>query len=240
MRRLCDFLVDNVLRWPILGVLYTVQWLGTALDYILTPLINYTCQIAENLVRITFGVTYLLGVTCTTTLLALAMPLLVYTVLIEFGLSMPQIQVYYEIATRIAENKLFWPATTIIVAITVALAHLKNLNVNRARHLAEMRDRWKAEEEERRKRREEPNRLPRYPGVMSYAGLYPLGKRRSDYDLQRLTISHFHRGSQQGSVDNSAYDLKRFDLSRFRPGSQQDPVDNVCDSYPRQRCNEPD
>ena len=54
-------------------------------------------------------------------LLASSILLFMYTVLIEFGLSMPEIQVYYEIATRIFDQRSSWAAVTTIVGTTVAL-----------------------------------------------------------------------------------------------------------------------
>jgi hypothetical protein len=71
------------------------------------------------------------------------------TVFTEVGLSIATLRAYYEIATRIFAHPWSWAAVTIIVGTTVALSHLKNLEVNQARYFAEMKGRWKAEEEER-------------------------------------------------------------------------------------------
>jgi uncharacterized oligopeptide transporter (OPT) family protein len=98
-------------------------------------------------------VTYLLGVVFTTSLLGLSIVLFMYTVLIEFGVSMPQMQDFYEIATRIFDHKSSWAAVTTIVGTTVALSHLKNLEINRKRHFAEMRARRKAEAEEEKRQK---------------------------------------------------------------------------------------
>ena len=105
----------------------------------------------ETLGLIAYNITYLLGVVFTVGILAVSVVLFIYTVLTEIGVSIPAIQVYYELATRISDHKSTWAVVTTIVGTTVALSHLKNLEINRARHRAEMRARWKAEEEERRK-----------------------------------------------------------------------------------------
>ena len=128
-----------------------IHWLGTCLDYILTPLTHYTWLTVETLGLIAYNITYLLGVVFTVGILAVSVVLFIYTVLTEIGVSIPAIQVYYELATRISDHKSTWAVVTTIVGTTVALSHLKNLEINRARHRAEMRARWKAEEEERRK-----------------------------------------------------------------------------------------
>jgi hypothetical protein len=152
MNRVWSFLWYTILRYIILGLFGMISCLGKYLDYIITPLIYYTRLTVENLVLIVYSLTYLLGVIFTVGILAVSVLLFTYIVLTEIGVSIPKLQVYYEIATRIVDHKSTWAAVTTIVGTTVALSHLKNLEVNRARHRAEMRDRWKAEEEERQKR----------------------------------------------------------------------------------------
>src|SRR5262245_50613672 len=143
MRRLYSFVWHNVLRYLFIGILSSLCWLGIGLEYI----VYYSCKIVETLTRVAIAVIYLLGVLVTVSLLASSLLLFMCTVFTEVGLSISNRRAYYEIATRIFAHPWSWAAVTIIVGTTVALSHLKNLEVNRARYCAEMQDRWKAEEE---------------------------------------------------------------------------------------------
>jgi len=139
----------GVLRYPIIVLLAPIVWLSIFSERCnLAYHILRACQGAVNLARAIAGVTYFLGVITTVGLLATSIMVLIHIVFMEIGLPMPRLQAYYEIAARIFENKAAWAAATIVIATTVALFHLKNLEINQARYLAELEDRRKKEREE--------------------------------------------------------------------------------------------
>ena len=141
-----------VLLSPLLLLIFLSHYLGEGPAINLIYYTGRACEVVVNIGRIVAGVTYLLGVMATVGLLGASLLLMGYTVSQEIGRPIPQLQAYYEIATRIFNQQYTLAAVTTIVGTTVALCHLRNLEVNRARHHAEMRDRRKAEKEERRKK----------------------------------------------------------------------------------------
>jgi hypothetical protein len=60
----------------------------------------------------------------------------------------------FEIAKAVYGDKVAWASTSIVLATSVALGHIKNLEINETKLSNEIEDRLKAESEERRKRNE--------------------------------------------------------------------------------------
>lgn len=58
----------------------------------------------------------------------------------------------FEVAKSIYGDKVAWASTSIVLATSVALGHLKNLEINETKLRNEMEDRLKAEYEERQRK----------------------------------------------------------------------------------------
>ncbi|WPN55791.1 hypothetical protein [Pseudomonas sp. P9_31] len=78
-----------------------------------------------------------------------------YTLLLELGVSFPELWPCYFILGKVAQNKTAWAGATTVIATTVAIGHMWNLRINSTKFYEEMKKFAREEREAKESRRQE-------------------------------------------------------------------------------------
>ena len=113
-------------------------------------------DVAKGINRLWRAFVYLihfLGLFFIVTLLFVSIIAFIYVAAKEIGYEIIWLTNYYIHISNIINNPVSWAAATTIVATTIGIGHVQNLEVNRNRFIAEQKDRWEKEYEKRQERK---------------------------------------------------------------------------------------